>query len=243
MNLSPKLLRQEKKITMSPILMIHIFSGAIALLFGASALTFRKGSCWHRKAGNIFFISVLVASICAMYMSVMFKHEFPFYPIIIFYLVATSWVTIKRPQGKIGRFEIGAFLIITIITISLFTLALDPANGPQGTNESGLYFFFGVVAALAATLDLNMIIRGGLTGGHRIARHLWRMCLALTAGMASFLDQKQFIPKFLLDTELLWIPLPLMLVLMTYWLSRLLFTKFYNKLTIISSNRNSVSGT
>ena len=39
------------------------------------------------------------------------------------------------------------------------------------------YFILGSFVAMAALLDLNMIMRGGFKGAHRIARHLWRMCL------------------------------------------------------------------
>lgn len=224
-------------------LVFHIFAGVIGLLTGVVALALRKGSRWHRKAGNVFFISVLMAAASAMYMSVTVKDEFPFYAIIIFYLTSTSWATIKRPQGKIGRFELIAFLVIAAIAISLITLALDPANGEQGTNESGLYFFFGAVASLATLLDLNMIVRGGLRGGHRIARHLWRMCLSMIAGMASFLDQEQFIPNYLLDTQLLWVPLLLMFMMMVYWLLRVLFTKWMSNSKTMVRDKNLLSRT
>jgi len=46
-----------------PILIIHICGGVIGLLSGVAAVSFRKGSPRHRKAGNIFFISMLTMAV------------------------------------------------------------------------------------------------------------------------------------------------------------------------------------
>lgn len=40
-------------------------------------------------------------------------------------------------------------------------------------------FIFGVVGLLAAAGDMRMIRAGGIQGPRRIARHLWRMSLAM----------------------------------------------------------------
>ncbi|NQZ09828.1 MAG: DUF2306 domain-containing protein [Algicola sp.] len=213
---------------MFPILILHISAGVIGLLAGAAAMFLRKGSRWHRKSGNVFFVSLLIVAVSAMFLAVLIKNEFPDVPILVFYMVATSWATIKRPEGKIGRFEIGAFVVVSVFAAAMLIQGFDPANGEAGTNQSGLYFFFGGVAALAAILDLNMIVRGGLVGAHRIARHLWRMCLAFTGALASFLSQEKFIPDVLWQSGYLWVPLLLMLILMVYWLVRVLVTKYFS---------------
>jgi uncharacterized membrane protein len=206
-------------------LIFHIIAGTLALIAGSFALFSRKGVKLHRSAGNVFFVSMLIVALSAMALAVIIKQEFPFIPILIFYLVATSWATVKRPAKKTGRFELAACLLILAIALGMFMQGLDPANNEHGSNESGLYFFFGSVAALAGLLDINMIIRGGLAGAHRIARHLWRMCFAMTGAMASFLAQEQVIPKFLVNSNLLWLPILLMLVLMLFWLIRVVFFK------------------
>jgi SNF family Na+-dependent transporter len=43
-----------------------------------------------------------------------------------------------------------------------------------------------IVAALSALLALNMILHGGLSGKHRMARHAWRTCCALLGAVMSF---------------------------------------------------------
>ena len=86
-------------------------------------------------------------------------------------------------------------LFISALAIGMLSLGIMLATKEQN-DESGLYLFFGSIAALAAMLDFNMIARGGIEGAHRIARHLWRMCFAMTGAMASFFDQKRFYSRY-----------------------------------------------
>ena len=50
----------------------------------------------------------------------------------------------------------------------------------------GMSFFMGSVMLLAAAGDLRMLLRSGLFGAQRIARHLWRMCFGLFIAAGSF---------------------------------------------------------
>src|SRR5258708_7416248 len=47
-------------------------------------------------------------------------------------------------------------------------------------------FFMGSVMLLAAAGDIRMLVRGGVLGAKRIARHLWRMCFGLFIAAGSF---------------------------------------------------------
>ncbi len=42
-----------------PLLVFHISAGVLAMFAGAAAVSFRKGSRWHGKAGNIFVAAML----------------------------------------------------------------------------------------------------------------------------------------------------------------------------------------
>jgi len=50
----------------------------------------------------------------------------------------------------------------------------------------GIMFFIGSVMLLAAAGDVRMLVRGGVFGPKRIARHLWRMCFGLFIAAGSF---------------------------------------------------------
>jgi hypothetical protein len=102
------------------------------------------------------------------------------------------------------------------------------------------YFVFGAVAALAAGLDLRMVIRGGVVGAQRIARHLWRMCLALLIAVISFfLGQSQVFPTAIQDSAILYVPEIAVLGLLIFWMFRVQLSKRYRN---GAPNRPAVSG-
>jgi hypothetical protein len=74
---------------------------------------------------------------------------------------------------------------------------------------------------MAAVCDLRMIRAGGIAGPARIARHLWRMTLALAIANGSFfLGQPRFVPEIFKATGLNF-ALPLGVVaLLIFWLVR-----------------------
>jgi hypothetical protein len=85
----------------------------------------------------------------------------------------------------------------------------------------GIALVFGAVAALAAWLDLRVIRKGGLAGPPRIARHLWRMCLALFIAAGSFAGQPRAQPEAIRGASWLFLPALAVLVLMAFWLVRI----------------------
>jgi hypothetical protein len=63
-----------------------------------------------------------------------------------------------------------------------------------------------------------MLRAGGVHGVHRIARHLWRMTLAMFIATASFfLGQADEFPAALRDFRLLSLPVVLVLLALIYW--------------------------
>ena len=126
------------------------------------------------------------------------------------------------PEKKIGVFDIVAFIVISVISANFFYAAITSEPGFMVT----MFYIFGSVALLAALLDLNMIIRGGISGAHRIARHLWRMCYALLGAVLSFVaNTSDKWPDFI-DANL---PIYLLIVIIFYWLIRVLLTKWFDK--------------
>jgi hypothetical protein len=66
-----------------------------------------------------------------------------------------------------------------------------------------------------------MLVRGGISGARRIARHLWRMCFAFFIAAASvFLARQQLFPALLRRTGVLVLLSFLPLLLMIFWLIR-----------------------
>lgn len=216
--------------TISPVLVsIHIGMGTVGLLSGAAALSFRKGSRRHRAAGNAFFVSMLIMSAIGAYGSLFVPEMISvLVGVLTFYLVATAWVTVMRNAGETGLFEICAVPVALAVAAGGLNFGLEAANSPTGLKDgfpAEPHFFFGAVALLAAVLDIRMILRGGVSGARRIARHLWRMCFALFIAAASlFLGQPQVFHESIRGTLVLYSPVILPVALMLYWLFRVLHT-------------------
>jgi uncharacterized membrane protein len=205
----------------------------MAILSGAAALSVRKGERLHRAFGNVFFVSMLTMSAFATYLSIVRQPGTIVGAIFTFYLVATAWATVKRKEGSVGLFEKVAFFVAAGCAAAEMILGIQATNSPKGQflgYPAGLYFAFGSIATLAAALDLKVILRGGISGAPRIARHVWRMCLALFMASGSFfLGQQKVMPAFIHGSPILVLLGVAPLLFMIFWLCRVLFTSAYKK--------------
>ena len=98
--------------TYSPVLIVHICGGVIGVLSGSMALVVRKGSRLHRRAGDVFVISMLIMAAAGAYVA--FTKSQPtnvIAGVFTFYLVATAWLTVMRKQKETGRLELGLLLL------------------------------------------------------------------------------------------------------------------------------------
>ena len=209
------------------ILFLHVAGGTIGIISGAVALLSRKGGRSHRIAGTVFLVSMLImASIGAA--------TSPFLPVpsmtnvaagtLTLYLVATGWVAIKREAGRIGRLEkggLGVALGVVAAAMTFILMSMNSPNGRIGKTPPQAFYVFALVGAIGAAGDLKMILRGGLSGSARIARHLWRMSAALTIASGSFfLGQQRVMPAFMRGSPWLFVPVIAPLLLMVFWLIR-----------------------
>jgi Predicted membrane protein (DUF2306) len=216
----------------SPILFLHICAGTLGCLSGAMAVSFRKGSHRHRLAGNIFVISMLSLGASGAYLA--FLKSQPGNVLggtLTFYLVATAWITARRRDGETDLFDWGALLAVLAIGAVAVTYGVEAANSQTGLKHgypAGPYFFLGTVAVLAAAGDVRILVRGGISGTQRIARHLWRMCYAWFIASASiFLARAHIFPALFRKTGVLFLLSFLPLILMIFWLVRVRFKNTY----------------
>ena len=214
---------------MSPLMIVHIAAGSLGILSGAAALSVRKGERLHRGFGTVFFGAMLVMAATGAGLAMVQPHT----PTVIvgvltFYFVATAWAAARRKIG-LGVFERFAFLLpaATAAVLILFGFqAINSATGKFADLPPLPYFLVAGFVAFIAALDLSVVVRGGVSGPHRIARHLWRMCTALTFGAGFFfLGQQEIFPAFLQGSPILFLPELAPLCLMLFWLVRVLFTR------------------
>jgi hypothetical protein len=217
------------------LLPIHIIAGFIGLASGAVALYAAKGAKLHRKSGMIFVYAMLVVAITGTVMGALISEMAAVLPgMLTFYLVLTSLLTVRRPVVlKFPWMDLGVTFVGLTAGIASVWSGLEASSGATGSTEGGLafmYFMFGMVALLGVLGDIRVLLAKGIHGVQRIARHLWRMCFALLlASISLFLGQSQVFPEPLRNSGLLPIPVLLVLLLMFYWLVRVLFTQWYRR--------------
>jgi hypothetical protein len=212
-----------------PILMIiHVLAGTIAVLSGASALFVHKGQSLHRAAGNLFFFSMSVSAIAGAIVAIQIPLRITVITgLFTFYLILTSWLTVKIQSQNALIINILNLVFAAAIAYLGITAGLSALEKPDGllNGYSALsYFLLAGLAAFCATLDGVMIWLRGHSGAHRIARHLWRMCIALYFAVGSLFTGPgaQIFPESLQGSWILTIPENAVALLMIFWLARYL---------------------
>jgi uncharacterized membrane protein len=209
-----------------PLLLLHISGATVGLLAGAMAMILRKGSTWHAAAGNVFFVAMLTMTTSAAYLAAFIRpnHLNLVAALLTLYLVATGWRTARHRDGGTGVFDRVAFGHVLMVSVTALTFGFRQAIGPKRPEDmpTVMYFVFGTVALFFAVSDVRMLRRGAAVGAERIARHLWRMCLALLLVTASFYPgQAKLFSKSFRATSLPYIPHILLIGAMAFWMVRI----------------------
>ena len=213
---------------MTPVL-VHIVAGLSAIVAGTVALSAAKGGELHRKSGMVFVAAMAVMASLGAYIAstklhISFQKFNVMAGIFTVYLIVTALLTV-RPHAARRWMDFAGLAVV--LTIAVFSLGLA-ATGFLGNARFHWFptvpaVIFGTVALLAAIGDIRMLRAGGIQGKHRIARHLWRMCVAMFIAVGSFfMGQAKVFPEEIRILPILATPLVLVLVAMFYWWARVL---------------------
>lgn len=208
------------------VLILHIAGGTVGLVSGAIALLSRKGLRTHRIAGNVFFFAMLVMAAIGATAS-------PFLPVpdmvnvvaatMTIYLVLTGWMSVKRKSipGHFEKFALATALGIVAAGAVFIAIARQSPTRMLGNTPPQAFYVFMIVGIIGAIGDAGLILRGRMSGPARIARHLWRMCAALTIASGSFfLGQQRVMPAYMHGSPWLFVPVIAPLLAMLFWLVR-----------------------
>jgi uncharacterized membrane protein len=211
-----------------PILVLHIIAGTLGMLSGFAAMALRKGSRRHSIVGDVFVISMLTLALSGTYLAVLKSQPGNILGgTFTFYLVVTAWMVARRGDLRTGLFDWTAFLIGFAVAAVEITCGFEALMSPTGLKYDyppGPYFFMGSIAVLAVIGDIRMLVRGGIAGTQRVARHLWRMCFAQFIAAASiFLARQDRFPVILRKTGVLAFLSVLPLLVLIFWLVRVRF--------------------
>lgn len=214
---------------MEPQVAVHFAAGLLGLASGATALIARKGSRPHRIAGTVFVLTMIAAAGSGAVLAVL-KARTPdaVAGILTVYLIATGWLAARRPAGAAGPAEWAAFLFAGTMAAVAWWAAIAAVRSGTALLGGVPFVIFAGIISLAALADLSVLVRKGLSGRQRIARHLWRLHLGFAAAVGSFFPgQVDFFPRAVREFEpmiVLFIPVFTVLGLMAFWLVRVLAT-------------------
>jgi uncharacterized membrane protein len=218
---------------MNAVLPIHVAAGALAIILGAIALTAKKGGRIHRRSGFLFVCAMLVMAVTAAILGVRngTADANVVAALMTAYFVGTALTTVRRATRWTSRINIAA--LVLALALALLTLAgaidainsteLSPGGVPRRT-IGVMSLILTVVLLLAAVGDIRILRFGPLRGGPRLARHLWRMCLALFIAAGSFFSIRErvatILPEPLTTGPMRALPILLLFGAMFYWLWR-----------------------
>ncbi len=223
--------------------LIHVCFAIVGLLAGTLSMIFRKGSGLHGAAGTVFFVSMLTMSATGVYMAMFTKPNTGTVlgGALTFYLVATAWMAARRRDGKANGFDVLALLLVLSVVAAAATFGVQAASSHSRMKDgyaTGFYVVFGSVALLFAASDVRMIVRGGVAGARRIARHLWRMCLAFLMALLSFYPTRAgLFPTWVRESNVLFVPHIFVIASMTFWMFRISRRKREERKRAISATR------
>ena len=210
------------------LLVFHITAGSLGLLSGFLALHVSKGAPLHRRAGMFFVAVMLAMATTGMVLAVMQGAwaviNLPA-AIVTAYLVLTALITVRPPTVVSRKLETTAMIIALVLGTTMLTLGLDAIR--QGGARSGIpafpFFLFGLIGLFGGIGDVRRRRASAPPRGPvRIARHLWRMCLALfIAAMSFFVGQADVFPRPLRIMPILALPPLSVLATMLYWVWRI----------------------
>jgi hypothetical protein len=207
------------------LLYLHIGGGTLGMLSGVASLSTRKGARLHRMAGAVFFVSMfityLIGAGVAPFLDEGQRPNF-IAGVMALYLLISGLLAVRRRDKSAGALEIAGLVIAVAIAIAGVVFMRMGAESPTGTVDGSppqafiLFAFAGTAAALG---EINVLLRRGVVGVARVARHLWRMCFSLFIASGSFfLGQMQFQPEWFRESAAPYVLALAPLPVMVFWL-------------------------
>lgn len=216
----------------------HIALGTIAVLMGAITFAVRKGATTHVNTGRVFTAAMGLSSFLGAILGLI-KYE-TFY--ITFHagvlgmtLVLSGWLLARRPTKHRGAIFVTISGVNLLNTAGLVTAGFCALTLPEQTLRgfaAADYFFLAGITGVALINDLLVLLSKTLSYKHRIAQHVWRMCIGffIAAGSAFTGPGAKIFPEAVRDSGVLSLPELTIILLMLFWLFRILLGRGRQKL-------------
>lgn len=211
----------------------HIAIGTIAVLLGAVALSAPKGAAVHVAAGRGFVWAMTASSLLGAGLGLI-KHDTLlitfFAGILGAYLVLSGWMAARGTARPSAPSFVALALVNLANMAALFTIGYLASKSGDGLFRGYAaedYIFLGGMAFVGVFADASLVFRSELSDRHRIARHIWRMCLGffIAAGSAFTGPGMTAFPEAIQQSGLLSLPELMIAVAMVFFLARRLWPR------------------
>lgn len=210
----------------------HVAPGALAVIAGATALAAPKGRPVHVWAGRIFVVAMGVTSAVGAALGLVRAETFyiTFHAgILALCLLASGLLAARARSGVMGTGTgfvavVNGVNVVALVVIGGLALRSgQPFRGFAGED----YLFLAGMGLAAAAGDVTLLWRDAISHRHRIARHLWRLCLGffIAAGSAFSGPGASAFPDAVRQSGVLALPEMVILLLMVFWLARALLAR------------------
>ncbi|MFT6726795.1 MAG: putative membrane protein [Litorivivens sp.] len=177
------------------LIVVHAATGGLALLAGLLALIFKKGSTKHKRTGIIFYYSMLLSAVIALFVACMPNHESVFLFLIgLFssYFILTGYRAVRfklaNPNLKIDKIIAYGMLITALGMILYPIIILGKLNIVLGV--------FGLVGGAFAINDLRKFKDLVVLKKNWIKMHLGKMLGGYISATTAFVVVNNVFPSF-----------------------------------------------
>ena len=211
-------------------LLAHVALGTLAIVVGAIALGAHKGRKLHVNAGQVFVLSMGLASLLGAVLGAARYETFwiTFHAGILGVTLVTSSVLAVRIHARQARAWFIAIAGLNVLNAAgLLAAGWYATTLPDGRlfgfGAEDYVFLFGMAAAVFG-LDARMALAVRISDRHRIAQHLVRMCIGffIAAGSAFTGPGASVFPDAVQNSGVLSLPELAIVLLMLFWLWRTL---------------------
>ena len=183
----------ESEKVIRALILTHASFGGIALLAGLAALIVKKGKSVHKKAGKVFYYSMLFSALSALIISVLPNHESPFlFAVGVFssYFILTGYRALNykmhNPALTVDR-TLSWIMILVGITMILYPLLLDGS-------VNVVLLVFGVVGIFFASRDFRLYKDPKRLKKGWLKLHLGKMIGGYISAATAFVVVNEFFP-------------------------------------------------
>lgn len=172
---------------------IHAILGAIALIAGGIALSIKKGNTIHKKAGKVFFYTMLLSALIALFIAVMPRHESPFlFSIGLFssYFIISGYRSLRFKQPSVDlKFDklLAYFIILTGSVMIVYPIIFEG-------NPNIVLLVFGIVGLIFGIRDILHFRDKAQLRKKWLPSHLGKMTGGYIAAVTAFFVVNQFLP-------------------------------------------------